>query len=176
MLLAFIFIHMESWENVKIIGDFTIILIHKHHILLWLINVVYKLESARLELPWWRHQMETFSGLLAFCEGNLPVTSGFPSQRPDTRSFDVFFDLRLDIRLSKQSRLWFQTPSRSLWRHCNDKAQSLCLFDVSVFFVCFFSESPNFSSPDKYERHLYLVATSTAKYGCDSIELICVIL
>ena len=37
--------------------------------------------------------METFSALLALCEGNLPVTGGFPSQRPVTRSFDVFFDL-----------------------------------------------------------------------------------
>ena len=38
---------------------------------------------------WWRHQMGTFSALLAFCEGNPPVTGGFPSQRPMTRSFDV---------------------------------------------------------------------------------------
>ena len=30
--------------------------------------------------PWWRHQMETFSALLALCERNLPVTGGFPSQ------------------------------------------------------------------------------------------------
>ena len=45
----------------------------------------------------------------------------FPSQRPVTRSFDVFFDVRLNKRLSKQSkRWWFETPSRSLWRHCDD--------------------------------------------------------
>ena len=41
---------------------------------------------------WWRHQMETFSALLALCAGNSPVTGEFPSQRPVTRSFDVFFD------------------------------------------------------------------------------------
>ena len=42
------------------------------------------------------------------------------SQRPVTRSFDVFFDLRLNKRLNKQSRpRWFETPLRSLWRHCN---------------------------------------------------------
>ena len=29
---------------------------------------------------WWRHQMETFSALLAMYEGNPPVTGGFPSQ------------------------------------------------------------------------------------------------
>ena len=39
--------------------------------------------------------METFSALLALCAGNPPVTGEFPSQRPVTRSFDVFFDLRL---------------------------------------------------------------------------------
>ena len=38
---------------------------------------------------WWRHQIETFSALLALCAGNSSVTSEFPSQRPVTRSFDV---------------------------------------------------------------------------------------
>ena len=49
------------------------------------------------------------------------VTGGFPSQRPVTLSFYVFFDLHLNKRLSKQSgRRWFETPSRSLWRHWID--------------------------------------------------------
>ena len=73
--------------------------------------------------PWWRHQMETFSALLALCAGNSPVPGEFPSQRPVTRSFDVFFDLRLNKHLSKQSRGWsFETPSCSLWCHRNDTA------------------------------------------------------
>ena len=50
-----------------------------------------------------RHQMETFSALLAICEGDSPVTGEFPTQRPVTLSFDVFFDLRLNKRLSKQT-------------------------------------------------------------------------
>ena len=45
--------------------------------------------------------METFSALLAICAGNSPVPGEFPTQRPVTRSFDVFFDLRLNKRLSK---------------------------------------------------------------------------
>ena len=45
---------------------------------------------------WWRHQMETFSALLAFCVGNSPVTGEFPTQRPVTRSFDAFFDLTVE--------------------------------------------------------------------------------
>ena len=50
--------------------------------------------------------METFSALLAICAGNSPVLSEFPAQRPVTRSFEVFFDLRLNKRLSKQSWRW----------------------------------------------------------------------
>ena len=59
--------------------------------------------------------------------GNSPVTGEFPSQRPVTRSFDVFWDLRLNKRLSKQSRSWwFETPSGPLWRHRN--GQKMCVF------------------------------------------------
>ena len=50
--------------------------------------------------------METFSALLAICAGNSPVTGEFPAQRPVTRSLDVFFDLCLNKRLSKQSWGW----------------------------------------------------------------------
>ena len=42
--------------------------------------------------------METFFALLAICAGNSPVPSEFPTQRPVARSFDVFFDLRLNKR------------------------------------------------------------------------------
>ena len=64
--------------------------------------------------------METFSASLAICTGNSPVLGEFPSQRPVTRIFDVFFDLRLNKRLSKQWwDWWFETLSRPLWRHRN---------------------------------------------------------
>ena len=60
-----------------------------------------------------------FSALLAICDGNSPVPG---TQRPVTRSFDIFFDLRLNKRLSKQSwGWWFETPSRPLWRQCNEQ-------------------------------------------------------
>ena len=65
--------------------------------------------------------METFSALLALCAGNSPVSGEFPAQRPVTRSFDVFYDICLNKRLSKQSwGWWFETPSSPLWRHCNN--------------------------------------------------------
>ena len=52
--------------------------------------------------------------------GNSPVPGEFPAQRPVARSFDVFLDLRLNKRLSKQSwGWWFKTPYWPLWRHYN---------------------------------------------------------
>ena len=64
--------------------------------------------------------METFSASLALCAGNSPVPGEFPTQRPVTRSFDVYFDLRPNKGLSKQWRgWWFEMQSCSLWRHFN---------------------------------------------------------
>ena len=59
--------------------------------------------------------------LLAICAGNSPVPGEFPTQRPVTRSFDVFFDLHPNKRLSTQWwAWWFETTSWPSWRHCND--------------------------------------------------------
>ena len=80
-----------------------------------------KLGSGWEWQTWWRHQMEIFSMLLASCEGDSPVTGEFPSQRPVTRNIDVLFDLQRNKRWNKRSRCWwFETPSCSSWRHCND--------------------------------------------------------
>ena len=81
----------------------------------WVVKVCphFELERQMPASMWqclpisWRHQMETFSALLALCAGNSPVTGEFPTQRPVTWSFDVFFDLRLNKCLSKQSRGWW---------------------------------------------------------------------
>ena len=55
----------------------------------------------------------------AFC-GEFTGPGEFPTQRPVTRSFDVFFHLRPNKRLCKQPwGWWFEMPSRSLWRHTN---------------------------------------------------------
>ena len=87
---------------------------------LCLLNTCIITTKHNKTLSWWRHQMETFSALLTLCAGNSPVSGEFPSQRPVTRSFDVFFDLRLYKRLSKHSwGWWFETLSSSLWRHRN---------------------------------------------------------
>ena len=77
----------------------------------------------------WKH----FPRYMALCAGNSHVTGELPAQRQVTRSFDVFFDLRLNKGLSKQSwGWWFETPSHQLWRHCNEcinciQFSTLCL-------------------------------------------------
>ena len=87
--------------------------------LLWL--VVFSIERI---LPWWRHQMEAFSALLAIWAGNSPVPGELPAQRPVTRSFDVFFDLHPNKLLGKQWwGWWLETSSCPLWRHRNAMLQ-----------------------------------------------------
>ena len=69
---------------------------------------------------WWRHQMEIFSALLALCVGvhRSPVNSPHKGQWRGALMFSLI--CALNKRLSKQSwDWWFETPSRSLWRHCN---------------------------------------------------------
>ena len=86
---------------------------------------------------WWRHQMETFSALLAICAGNSPVPGEFPTQSPVTRSFDVYFDLRPNKRLSKQSwGWWFETLSCSLWRHRNEERIYIPLLKTHADAAC----------------------------------------
>ena len=85
----------------------------------------------------WRHQIEPFFRFTGHLCGEF--TGEFPSQRPVTRSFDVFFDLRLNKLFCKQSRRrWFEAASRSLWRHCDDKfltTGGLIPYD-QLFYMC----------------------------------------
>ena len=74
-------------------------------------SVGYRVIDCRR--TWWRYQMETFSA--------LPVPGEFPAQRSVTQSFDVFFDMRLNKRLIKQSwGWWFETQSRPSRSHSNE--------------------------------------------------------
>ena len=52
--------------------------------------------------------------------GEFTCPRWIPHTKASDAGFDVFFDLHLNKRLSKQSRgWWFETPSRSLWRQRN---------------------------------------------------------
>ena len=59
---------------------------------------------------------------------------------PLTKASDAelwwFFDLSLNKRLSKQSkRRWFETPSRSLWRHCNTQCSRMIVSHWKIYDV-----------------------------------------
>ena len=97
----------------------------------------FALWYERQTITWWRHQKETFSALQAICAGNSPVTGEFPTQRPVTQSFDVFFDLRLHERLSKQLwGWWLQTPLRPFWCHSNDQIAVLQWSEKKPIKIC----------------------------------------
>ena len=69
--------------------------------------------------------------------GEFTGSGEFHTQRPVTRSFGVFFDLRLNKRLSKQLwGWWFETPAWSLWRHRNGariSATIMIMWPVSAY-------------------------------------------
>ena len=118
-------------------------------------------------ITWWRHQMETFSSLLAICAGNSPVPGDLPTQRPVTRNFEVFFDLRPNKLLSKQSWCWwFETPSRPLWRHRNGNATSVyswCkIHSINIEIVNQWSNSRQMSPhDDTHSKIMLLFFTNT---------------
>ena len=118
--------------------------------------------STLVDMAWWRHQMETFSALLAICAGNAPVPGEFPAQRPVTRSFGVFFDLRLNKRLSKQSwGWWFETLLRPLWRHCNGLYASM---DVHCYLISLLKFGPLWSKRKSHSSICIYVLEFLTKY------------
>ena len=92
-------------------------------------NVVYV--SSKIYVSLWPYAEQQNCVMMTSSNGNIFRVTGplcgeftgpgeFPTQRPVTRSCDVFFDLRLNKRLSKQPWGWWsETPSSSLWRHRN---------------------------------------------------------
>ena len=101
----------------------------------------------RSQMSWWRHQMETFSALLA------PVTGEFPSQRPVTWSFDVFFDLCLNKWVSKQNN----GDTGDLRHHCTHS-------DVTVM-AC--HDYPLWSNKGHYHGHEWSIHNPFAPCQAD---------
>ena len=88
----------------------------------WRFNVStqQRVSSKRSMMSWYDHPS---NGNIFRVTG--PLCREFTGHRWITKASDAefrwaFFYLRLNKRLSKQSRRrWFETPSWSLWRHCN---------------------------------------------------------
>ena len=68
---------------------------------------------------WWRHQMETFSVLLAFCAGNSQVPGNSPHRGQWCGALMV--SLICALKYGWVNSHEAETPSCSLWRHCNDQ-------------------------------------------------------
>ena len=92
------------------------------------------------------------------------IIGEFPAQRPITRSFDVYFDLRPNKQLSKQPWCWwFETPSRSLWLHrnvfCFDRSNpwqtSLNFWVQSEVWI----PIPNSSVEESKQKYMLIYAT-----------------
>ena len=83
----------------------------------WFVDFSFAIFSCHDDVIKWKH----FPRNWPFVRGIHPFPGEFPAQRPVTLSFDYFFDLRLNKRLSKPSLRWwwFETLSRPLCRHCN---------------------------------------------------------
>ena len=95
-------------------------------------------------LPWRLRQLSTtvclqIIDMMTSSNGNIFSVTGplcgvftgpgeFPAQRPVTRNFDVLFDLHLNKWLSKQPwACWFEMPSWSLCRQCNENNVIICV-------------------------------------------------
>ena len=86
----------------------------------WILYIISDILPPLLWASSWPcHGMMTFSILLALCEGNPPVTGGFPSQRAVMWSLYVFFILASIS--DKQSVEWLGIGDTMtfVWHHCN---------------------------------------------------------
>ena len=106
---------------------------------------------------WWRHQMETFSALLDLCAGNSPVTGEFPAQMPVTRSFDIFFDLRINGWVNNRE-------ADDLRRHRAHYDVAAMYHNGPLFHECLFAHS----SQAYHDRTLAVACFSG---GCVIVEL-----
>ena len=130
--------------------------------------------TGNQSVSWWRHQMETFFALLAICAGNSSVPGEFPTQRPVTRSFAVFFDLRLNKQLSIQSwGWWFDTLSRPLWRNFNGVVTKKCLMQSTKMFISILITKYNISSTyilTNFWRYCQIALTGQYPFGLQGIS------
>ena len=113
--------------------------------LLNFVSVSTKFMACR-HCNWYGYMMTSSNGNIFRVTGPLcgefTGLGEFPTQRPVTRSFDVFFDLSLNKRLSKQPWGWcFETPSCPLWRYFNNvsiwqlvmtNGTINCQYDISI--------------------------------------------
>ena len=78
----------DTWANIYLLQCQTCsfkgysLVEHSNPITIANMTTQNKMQNRCFLIAWRRHQMESFSVLLAICVGNSPVTGEFPAQRP----------------------------------------------------------------------------------------------
>ena len=118
---------------------------------------VSSMSSSPPFVPYTTHHMMTSSnGNIFHVTGHLcgefTGPRWIPHKKPVTRSFGVFFDLRRNNRLNKQSwGWWFETLLCPLWRQCND---------WEVFYDVFARVGPILYATQNYGKSKHATRTS----------------
>ena len=104
--------------------------------------------------------------------GEFTGPGEFPTQRPVTRSFDVYFDLLPNKRLSKQSwGWWFETQSCPLWRHRN--AYHLECFYIMQLLTYYHLYAANLNIIKRFCMHRRTHAYFMSRLYVDNNTFIC---
>ena len=103
------------WQRMKVMRPF---LVSSHEVPQDFVKSHRNLEWHHPILKKW----PTLSALLALCEGNPSVTGGFPlkGQWRGALMFSLICAWTDGEANNRDACRWFETPSRSIWRHCND--------------------------------------------------------
>ena len=131
-----------------------------------LISKSYSTVYIVQQYVWWCHQMETFSALLALCEGNHGRWISL-RKASDAELWCVLLSTpRLSKRFSKQSRSrWFETPLLLLWHHNNASSPNHCMDQwrhIAKLTKCIFTKvysTPTFICENVFKKK-YILKTS----------------
>ena len=89
---------------------------------------------------WWRYDMETLTALLVLCEGNPPVTGGFPSQRPIMLEFCWCLCCWPEQSVEKQLSCLWDVGKLMRSRHNINSVTFLFIYAICIF-ICFSFQS-----------------------------------
>ena len=130
MLIANVRLILEIWRYLLTPGDTrrnnNVVKMTSRRCFDVIMTFLLRRESAGPQHPLTVQTPQRFTYMMTSSNGNIFRVTGHLCgeftgwQRPVTRSFDVFFDLHPNKRLSKHSwGWWFETAPCPLWRHSN---------------------------------------------------------
>ena len=91
------------------------------------------------------------------------------------RGFDVFFDLRVNTFLSKESKhWWFETPSRSLWRHCNMYCRKIIDAPIVILMLITLIAAISSFFSGHFDNERQIVYRDQTKFAANCGKAICI--